>query len=131
LTTRRGNPFGNVLLAVLLAKKHSQAQTVSEKMTKLVLIHYITFRTEFQKNNKKLASMEWDRYNSLAKKNGIKILAYDDDPWGTDYNRIRVLESKKGMEAWNDFISEYVAHGTSEAWKYVKVSRTSIVPPIN
>jgi len=104
--------------------------TVSEKMTKIVLIHYMTFRTEFHKNNKKLASMEWDRYRSLAKKNGIKILAYDDDPWGTDYNWIRVLESKKGMEAWNDFIREYVAHGTSEAWKYVKVSITSIVPPL-
>ncbi len=95
-------------------------------MSKLIIIHYLAFTKEFQKKHKELASAEWDKYKSIALENSLKLLAYDNDPWGTTYHRISVFESNNGINAWTSFIKKYVAHGTSDAWKYVKASRTNI-----
>jgi len=97
-------------------------------MSKFVFFHYLKFTREFLIKIDELGPIEWDRYQSLAKKNGLKILAHD-DPWVTEYHRISVLESV-GVEAWTAFIREYIAYGTPDAWKYVEVSRTNITTPM-
>ena len=91
-------------------------------MAKLVFIHYMKFTREYNQNSEELDPAEWERYQSIAKKHGLKVYARG-TPWGNEYHGAVLLEADKGMDAWNGFIGEYVAG----SWKYILESRTDII----
>ena len=81
-------------------------------MTKLLFLHYYKFTKEFRENWNELQPAEWKRYNDLLKKHGLKMLNHG-VPFGSEYHWVGIIESEKGMEAWNDFSRECNAYGTS------------------
>ena len=89
-------------------------------MTKLVFIHHMKFTREHNAKTEELQLENFNKYKSLAKKNGLKLLAHG-TPWGNEYHWVGVLQSDKGMEAWNAFINEYISP------EYMLESNTAVV----
>jgi hypothetical protein len=81
-------------------------------LTKLLFLHYFRFTKEFREKWNELQPSEWKRYNDLLKKHGLKMLNHG-EPFGSEYHWVGIIESEKGIEAWEAFSHEYNAYGTS------------------
>ena len=97
-------------------------------MGKLVFLHYLKYTREFLTSSREVGLAEADRYANLAKKHGLKILSWG-GPWGNEYHGLYILESEKGIDAWDSFTTELVSNFTPDAWKYIAESRTEIMSP--
>ena len=97
-------------------------------MGKLVFLHYLKYTREFLKSPREIMLAEADRYANLLKKHGLKLLSWG-GPWGNEYTGLYILESEKGIDAWDAFTTELFANGTPDAWKFIAESRTEIMSP--
>jgi hypothetical protein len=97
-------------------------------MGKLVFLHYMKYTKEFLKSSPEVRDKEFGNYGKLVEKHGLKALS-SGSPWGNEYHALVIMESEKGMEAWNAFSTELLENWTHDAWKYIKESRTEIMSP--
>ena len=110
-------------------RNSSDVESELNEMGKLVFMHYMKYTREFLKSSQEVRDREFGKYSSVAEKHGLKVLS-SGSPWGNEYHALIILESEKGMEAWDAYTTELLKNWTPDAWEYIKESRTEIMSPV-